>query len=68
MSDCEREDCRIVQGPTTTTLMNFPPIYNKKGENTNPDLNTVMRLDQCVSCGKVFRYAPPTNPIGDGDE
>lgn len=49
--DCNREDCRISKGSGMTTLAYYPPVYDKYGNNTNPDMNTTTYHASCSSCG-----------------
>ena len=53
--DCE-QDCRFAFGPTTITDMYFPPIYDKNGNNTNPDCNTASGTVSCYTCNKIWSY------------
>ena len=52
--DCPRDDCRIQVGPTSSTCVYYPPIYNKYGENTNPDKNRRSTPHECLSCGDTW--------------
>lgn len=53
--NCTRDDCMITEnGPCTQTLAYYPPIYNKQGVNTNPDMNITTRPIRCLSCGKSW--------------
>lgn len=49
--NCEG-DCRFVCGPEMTTMMYYPPVYDKNGVNTNPDGNTSSQEIACVTCKK----------------
>ena len=41
-------------GTRSTTCMYYPPHYNEKGENTNPDRNTTTSSWNCEECNKPF--------------
>jgi len=52
---CSRDDCMITEdGPGNTTMAYYPPVYNKEGVNTNPDMNITTRPQRCLSCGKSW--------------
>lgn len=52
---CMRDDCMITaNGPSMTTAMHFPPVYNKQGVNMNPDMNITTKSVRCLSCGKSW--------------
>ena len=54
-SGCMRDDCMITEdGPGMSTMAYYPPIYNKQGINTNPDMNTTTHPRRCLSCGKSW--------------
>jgi hypothetical protein len=40
--------------PASTTCMHFPPNYNAKGINTNPDRNIRTQMFQCRECLKSY--------------
>lgn len=44
-----------------TTLVYYPPIYNAKGQNMNPDMNTTKSDFECLSCGNVFNLKNNTD-------
>lgn len=52
--ECKSEDCRLHIGRSTTTCMYFQPIYDKRGNNTNPDRNITTTEVHCSSCGKSW--------------
>lgn len=55
--DC-KEDCRFTQcGPATTTAMYFAPVYDKHGNNLNPDGNITTQQIRCTVCGKTWQSA-----------
>ena len=51
--DC-RGDCRFVESGGMTTLAYYPPIYDKNGVNTNPDMNRTYGTTRCIECGRVW--------------
>ncbi len=51
---CSRDDCRIQHGASTTTAAYYPPVYDKHGNNLNPDMNTTTTNKRCLSCGKSW--------------
>jgi hypothetical protein len=52
---CSRDDCMITSnGPSTTTMAYYPPVYDKNGVNTNPDMNVTTHHQRCISCGKTW--------------
>ena len=54
---CDRE-CKFSQaGPSSTTAMYFAPVYDKEGNNLNPDGNITTTTYQCTECGKSWRVS-----------
>ncbi len=52
---CIRDDCKItINGAPTFTAAYCPPIWDKNGNNINPDMNIMHRPVRCVSCGKSW--------------
>lgn len=49
-----KQDCRFSYGTTMTTLMYFEPIYDKMGNNVNPDGNITSGSVSCSVCGKKW--------------
>ena len=45
-------DCRFRIGMTSTTCAHYTPIYDKHGNNTNPDGNITTSEVYCNVCGK----------------
>lgn len=37
-----------------TTCVDYPPIYDKYGNNINPDRNTTTYHYECGNCGKTW--------------
>lgn len=52
---CEKE-CRFQYGISTTTCMYFPPVFDKHGNNTNPDGNITSGTVKCSTCGHEWQY------------
>jgi hypothetical protein len=48
---CEKE-CRFGEGISSTTAMYFPPVYDKHGNNLNPDGNITSSMISCGVCGR----------------
>lgn len=46
---CELE-CRITYGPSSTTCAYYAPVYDKHGNNTNPDGNITTTMVKCFTC------------------
>lgn len=53
---CEGE-CRFRVGTGMTTCVYYPPIYDKHGNNTNPDGNTTSGNVWCNVCDKRWWYS-----------
>ena len=51
--NCEK-DCRFHYGVSMTTAMYFTPVYDKHGNNLNPDMNTTTSNVTCGVCGKEW--------------
>ena len=50
-----QNDCRFsTQGFSTTTAMYFDPIYDKKGNNLNPDGNITSGTIACSICNRQW--------------
>ena len=39
-----------------TTCAYYPPIYDKHGNNTNPDMNSTSGPVDCLTCKKHWTY------------
>ncbi len=50
---CKKPTKRQI-GSTSGTLMYFPPTYDEKGRNINPDRNTNTTDYTCLNCGKKY--------------
>lgn len=53
---CEGE-CRFHVRGGVTTCMYFPPVYDKHGNNTNPDGNITSGDVGCSVCNRRWGYA-----------
>ncbi len=51
--NCEK-DCRFSESVVTTTAAYYPPVYDKHGNNLNPDGNVTTKQISCIVCGKVW--------------
>ncbi len=51
--DCQLE-CRFHWGPSMTTCMYFAPVYDKHGNNLNPDANITTATVNCTVCNKTW--------------
>lgn len=54
--DCENE-CRFQEGLSMTTMAYYPPVYDKHGNNLNPDMNTTSGEIYCSTCNKTWNYS-----------
>lgn len=54
-TECPRDDCRFLNHGGSTTSAYYPPIYDKNGVNTNPDMNITTSALKCLTCGKRWR-------------
>lgn len=48
---CDKE-CRFAYGVSMTTAMYFTPVFDKHGNNVNPDGNITTSEVSCGVCGK----------------
>lgn len=53
---CEK-DCRFSYGMSMTTAMYFPPVYDKHGNNINPDGNITSGSISCSVCNRQWKYS-----------
>lgn len=51
--DC-KQDCRFSYGISSTTCMYFHPVYDKQGNNLNPDANITTRSLKCFTCNECW--------------
>lgn len=56
MRACEGE-CRLKMGLSMTTAAYYPPVYDKHGNNLNPDGNVTSGSCECLTCGARWTYA-----------
>lgn len=54
--DC-KQDCRFVYGTSITTDMYYPPVYDKHGNNVNPDGNITRGSVKCWTCNTEWDYS-----------
>lgn len=54
---CQSEDCRFNVGFSITTAMYFTPVYDKHGNNINPDGNITSGKVRCSTCNKAWAYS-----------
>lgn len=54
--NCPRHDCRYVVGVEMTTSMYYQPVYNKHGQNVNPDGNVTSGEMTCSTCNRKWTY------------
>lgn len=54
--NCE-EECRFHYGMSMTTAMYYEPVYDKHGNNLNPDGNITSGDVSCSVCGKKWYYS-----------
>lgn len=59
--ECERDDCAISASEGMSTLVYYVPIYNKHGENINPDMNTKSGSGLCNKCKRQWIYKTVRN-------
>ena len=52
--ECPSEDCRFSHSGGSSTLVAYIPIYDRNGNNTNPDRNTTTFKVNCLTCGKMW--------------
>lgn len=51
-------ECRFTSiGMSFTTCAYYPPVYDKHGNNTNPDRNVTSGKLSCLTCNKQWNYA-----------
>lgn len=48
------KDCRWQESPSITTDAYYPPIYDKYGNNVNPDMNTATSQIYCLTCNRKW--------------
>lgn len=53
---CEGE-CRFRVGMGSTTCAYYPPVYDKHGNNINPDRNVTSGMVSCHACDRTWSYS-----------
>lgn len=54
---CENAAFRSVDDAATTTCSYFPPVYDRKGNNLNPDRNLVTQTFKCTVCNRRWNLS-----------
>lgn len=49
--------CRFSYTDVYTTAAYYPPVFDKDGNNINPDLNTTSGKVSCSTCDKLWSYS-----------
>lgn len=49
-------DCRFTYSGGNTTCLYYPPVYDKHGNNLNPDGNVTSGSVKCSVCNKEWNY------------
>ena len=47
-------DCRFSYSTSMSTMMYYPPVYDKHGNNVNPDMNVTYSTVNCTICNKSW--------------
>lgn len=58
---CKLQNCKFSFGPSVTTCVYYPPIYDKHGNNINPDGNITRGSVKCLECNKEWVYSSEKN-------
>lgn len=53
--DCQG-NCRYTIESETTTLVAYTPVYDKNGDNINPDPNNISGKMFCSTCNRLWSY------------
>lgn len=56
-----KKDCRFSYGMSMTTLLYYHPIFDKHGNNVNPDGNTTSGEVSCSVCERKWSYSTRFN-------
>jgi len=54
--ECDSDDCRIHVSEGMSTLAYYPPVYDKTGNNINPDMNTSYGKAGCSVCKRSWDW------------
>lgn len=54
---CPNDNCRFHYGMSMTTSMYYHPVYDKSGNNINPDANITSGSVKCSTCNKEWNYS-----------
>lgn len=54
--NCDKE-CRFQYSNSQTTMAYYPPIFDKNGNNINPDRNITIEDVTCSTCGGRWLYS-----------
>lgn len=58
--ECDK-DCRFHYGVSVTTAMYYSPVFDKYGNNLNPDGNTTSGEITCSVCERKWSYSTRYN-------
>ncbi len=50
----EKNECRFRETSGMSTAMYYPPIYDARGVNLNPDMNSTSFSVSCSVCGRAW--------------
>ena len=56
-------ECRFSPGLSMTTAVYYAPIYDKYGNNVNPDRNMTSGSINCHTCNRSWTYYSDINGI-----
>lgn len=51
--NCDQE-CRFTYGPTMSTCVYYEPVFDKYGNNLNPDMNSHTTTVRCSVCHRSW--------------
>ena len=49
-----KKPTKVQGGVGMSTCVDYPPIYDEEGNNTNPDMNTTTYNYKCLECKTWF--------------
>lgn len=64
--DCDKP-CRFTTSNMYTTAAYFEPIYDKTGQNLNPDGNVSTFNVTCTACGKSWKASMQYDKVTFGE-